>query len=83
VFDCRRIAELSNFFPKQIAAFVFCKRKVDIGVPASAFQMRSSDQSIPAVITFSGEAKAAAGLRKKLLHRVCDSSTRGIHERFC
>src|SRR6266513_1650124 len=44
--------------------------------------MRSSDQSVPAIIAFSGKAKAAAGLWKKLLHRTRDSSTRGIHERF-
>src|SRR5207248_11528905 len=55
---------------------------VYVGVPASALQMCSSDQSISAVILFSGEAKAVAGLWKKLLHPACDSSDGGVHESF-
>ena len=55
---------------------------MDTGVPACAFQVRSRDESVPPVITFSREAKAAAGLWKQLLHRACNSGTRVIHERF-
>ena len=51
-------------------------------MPASAFQMGCRDKGVAAIITFSREAKAVAGLWKKLLHRACDSSPRGIHERF-
>ena len=51
-------------------------------MPASALQMGCRDKGVAAVITFSCEAMAAAGLWKKLLHCACDSSTRGIHERF-
>src|SRR6267378_5014204 len=44
--------------------------------------MRGRDESIPAVIAFSGETEAAPGPWKKLLHRASDSGTRHIHERF-
>src|SRR5437588_2114651 len=44
--------------------------------------MGSSDQGIATVIAFSGKAKAAARLWKKLLHRTRDSGTGGIHESF-
>src|SRR6267378_2616882 len=53
-----------------------------IGVPADALQTRSGNDGVATVIAFSGEAKAAAGPRKKLLDRLRDSGPGPVHERF-
>ena len=79
----RGIAELGDLFAQQLATVPFRERKMHIGMPAGALQMRGRHQRIATIVSFAGKDEAIPRMRKELLHCSCDTVAGLIHQLLC
>jgi hypothetical protein len=74
--------EACDFLARKLCAILLGESQAKVYLPAGLFQASGGDESVTAIMAFSGENNRLSGAGEKSLDRARYARTRSVHERF-